>query len=115
LQEATKKPVKLGAAVKHKSATLEPEKQEQSLQEQSLHNAAKEPVKPGDVAAERTEAKQVEQETATKAAKTAVNCGLAKKTKQPVSCSLGTSLALARSAGIHALPLDLAGLRAHVG
>jgi hypothetical protein len=60
--EEAKKPVKLGAAVKHKSATLEPEKlklgkQEQSLQEQSLHNAAKEPVKPGDVAAERMEAK----------------------------------------------------------
>jgi hypothetical protein len=42
-----------------------------------LQEAAKEPVKPGDVAAERTVAKQVEQETATKAAKTAVNCGLA--------------------------------------
>jgi hypothetical protein len=73
--------VKLGAAVKHKSATLEPgklepEKQGQSLQEQSLQDAAKEPVKPGVAAAERTAAKQVEQETATKAAKTAVNCGL---------------------------------------
>jgi hypothetical protein len=93
-----------------------------------LQDVAKEPVKPGDVAAERMEAKQVEQETAKTtvelavavqgrtagAAKTAVNCGLAKKTKQPVSCSLGTSLALARLAGIHALPVDLAGLRAHV-
>jgi hypothetical protein len=77
--------------------------QEQSWQEQSLQEAAKEPVKSGDVAAERT------------AAKTAVNCGLAKKTKQPVSCSLGTSLALARLAGIHALLVDLAGLRARVG
>jgi hypothetical protein len=71
LQEATKKPVKLSAAVKHKSATLEPEKL-------------------GVAAAERIAAKQVEQETkaielavamqghTAGTAKTAVNCGLAK-------------------------------------
>jgi hypothetical protein len=76
LQEATKKPVKLSAAVKHKSATLEPEKQE--------------PEKLGVAAAERIAAKQVEQETkaielavamqghTAGTAKTAVNCGLAK-------------------------------------
>jgi hypothetical protein len=43
-----------------------------------LQEATKKPVKLGDVVAERTAAKQVEQETATKAAKMAVNCGLAK-------------------------------------
>jgi hypothetical protein len=84
-------------------------------------------VKPGDAVVERIAAKQVEQETkatelavavqarTAETAKTAVNYGLAKKTKQPVSCSPVASLALARSAGIHALPVDLAGLRARVG
>jgi hypothetical protein len=52
--------------------------EETSWQEQSLQEATKKPVKLGDVVAERTAAKQVEQETATKAAKMAVNCGLAK-------------------------------------